>query len=292
VAIEITHFSDPGCPWAYSANPALTVLRWRYGEQLRWRLVLIGLAESAEQYVKRGYTPARQARGYRRFRGLGMPLATTPRERIAATSAACRAVVAARLDHPDREWAVFRALQFAWFTTALVLDQADAIAQALSGVPGVDAAAIGGAIERPDVLEAYAADRAEARTAEGSATEFQAKAAATDGPVRYTAPSLIFRSGDRVLEAGGFQPVQAYDVAIANLARGMTRRPEAAEPMEVLDCFPEGLCTQEVAAVLTGENAEPDRGAAEDAMIDLAAEGRVERVALADDAIWRVRPGY
>ncbi|MGA7705519.1 MAG: DsbA family protein [Solirubrobacteraceae bacterium] len=40
--IEVTHFTDPGCPWAYSASPALAVLQWRYGVQLRWRLVTLG----------------------------------------------------------------------------------------------------------------------------------------------------------------------------------------------------------------------------------------------------------
>ena len=47
------------------------------------------------------------------------------------------------------------------------------------------------------------------RTAAGSPTEFQGKAANTEGAVRYTAPSLIFRVGDRALEAGGFQPMAA-----------------------------------------------------------------------------------
>lgn len=55
--IEVQHFSHPGCPWAYSASPDLAVLRWRYGAQLRWRLVLIGLAERAERYEARGYHP-------------------------------------------------------------------------------------------------------------------------------------------------------------------------------------------------------------------------------------------
>ena len=41
--IEVTHFTDPGCPWAYSAHPAHTTLRWRYGDGLRWTLVTIGL---------------------------------------------------------------------------------------------------------------------------------------------------------------------------------------------------------------------------------------------------------
>ena len=66
--IEVTHFTDPGCPWAYSASPAHTTLRWRYGEQLRWTLVMVGLTEEAAQYAARGYTPTRSALGYERFR--------------------------------------------------------------------------------------------------------------------------------------------------------------------------------------------------------------------------------
>ena len=44
---------------------------------------------------------------------------------------------------------------------------------------------------------AFAADRAEARTAAGTPTEFQGKSATTpDGEVRYTAPSLVFTAGE------------------------------------------------------------------------------------------------
>ena len=32
--VSVTHFTDPGCPWAWSASPALAALRWRYGDQL------------------------------------------------------------------------------------------------------------------------------------------------------------------------------------------------------------------------------------------------------------------
>src|SRR6188472_1527412 len=99
--IQVLHFTDPGCPWAYCARPVHATLRWRYGDQLDWRLVLIGLTESAQQYVDRGYTPERQARGYRNFRIWGMPFATEPKRRVAATARACRAVIAARMEHPD-----------------------------------------------------------------------------------------------------------------------------------------------------------------------------------------------
>src|SRR3954471_19329130 len=142
VTISVTHFSDPGCPWAYSASPAHAVLRWRYGDQLEWRLVTIGLTEEADQYVRRGYTPAGSARGYLRFRRRGMPFATQPRARVSATGAACRAIVATRLFAPAYEFAVFRALQFAWFTTPLILDDRHDLEEALRRIDGFDAAAV------------------------------------------------------------------------------------------------------------------------------------------------------
>src|SRR5580693_406047 len=115
-SIQVTHFTDPGCPWAYSASPALAVLRWRYGSQLDWRLVTIGLAEDGQKYVERGYSPTRMAVGNLRFRRYGMPFLSEPRARIAATARACRAIVATRLLDPAREHDVLRALQLGWFT--------------------------------------------------------------------------------------------------------------------------------------------------------------------------------
>lgn len=286
MAIEVIHFSDPGCPWAYSASPALAVLHWRYGGQLDWRFVAIGLTESADQYTARGYTPVRAAHGYMRYRRYGMPFATAPKPRIAGTARACRAIVATRLLDPQREHAVFRALQFGWFTSTLVLDEQADIATALERVPGLDAQAIVAALDDDRVTAAYEADRALSRTAAGSPTEFQGKSAQSDGPVRYTAPSLIFKSGDQTLEAGGFQPVEAYDVVVANLDPTLERTPPPDSPLDALRRFPDGLVTQELAAIMTHGNEAPDRPATERALIELAGEGSVRRVALGDDALW------
>jgi protein-disulfide isomerase-like protein with CxxC motif len=284
--IDVTHFTDPGCPWAYSESPALAVLRWRYGSQLRWRLVTIGLTETADQYVSRGYTPVRAAHGYMSYRRFGMPFATAPRARIAGTARACRAIIATRLLDPEREYAVFRALQFGWFTSTLVLDDEADIATALEQVPGLNVAAIVGALDHESVTSAYEADKALARTAAGSPTEFQGKSARSDGPVRYTAPSLILHAGGRTLEAGGFQPVEAYDVVIANLDVTLEREAPPESPLSALQRFPEGLVTQEVAAIMTHGNNAPDKTAAERALIELAGDGSARRVALGDDALW------
>jgi predicted DsbA family dithiol-disulfide isomerase len=288
--ISATLYNDPACPWAYSESPALRVIEWRYGDQLDWRLVLIGLTEDASQYEARGYTPLRGALGQALFRRrYGMPFSPAPKPRLSATSRACRAVVAARLASPGSEWRVFRAIQLANFTTPLVLDDDAQLVEALSAVSGIDAPAIVGAIDSPEVLEAYKRDKDETRAAAGSAAELQGKTATTDGPVRFTAPSIVFASNGTRLVAGGFQPVEAYDILVANLEPGLHREPPPETPEPLLERFEDGLSTQEVAALLAHGNERPDRAAAEAALLELVAAGRADRVPLGDDAIWKPR---
>ena len=286
--ISATLFGDPACPWGYSASPALRVIEWRYGDQLNWRLVLVGLSEDTSRYVQNDFTPLRVARGGLRFRErYGMPFAPHPKPRLSASSRACRAVIAARQQWPGSEWRTFRALQLGNFTTSLLFDDDEQMLEVLDGVPGIDAAQVVAHIDAPSVLAAYEQDKAEARTAAGSPTELQGKAGNSDGVVRYTAPSLVLETGDgRRLEAGGFQPVEAYDVAIANLAPTFERKAPPGDPGVLLQYFAFGLTTQEVAALMTHGNDQPDRLAAETALLELVHAGRVERRALGDDALW------
>jgi 2-hydroxychromene-2-carboxylate isomerase len=285
--INATLFSDAACPWAYSASPALRVLEWRYGEQIEWRLVAIGLTENADQYAHRGYTPLRQAQGRLSFRRYGMPFSLAPKSRLVGTARGCRAVVAARLLAPGSEWSVYRALQLANFTTDLLLDDDAELLGVVDTIPGLDAAAIGAAMDSDAVSAAYEADKAQSRTAAGSPTDLQGKAGNSDGAVRYTAPSIIFQSGGLRLEAGGFQLVEAYDVIIANLDPTLQRRAAPDGPAPLLEAFDAGLTTQEVAACLTHANDPVDRLGAERALIELVADGAVTRTALGDDALWR-----
>jgi predicted DsbA family dithiol-disulfide isomerase len=286
--IDATLYSDPACPWAYSESPALRVIEWRYGEQLRWRLVLVGLTEDASQYEHRGYTPLRGALGRLRFRDrYGMPFAPAPKSRLSATSRACRAVVAARLAQPGAEWRVYRALQLANFTSPLILEDDAQLADVLRAVPGIDANEIVARIDAPDVVEAYDRDRDETRSAQGSAAELQGKTATTDGPVRFTAPSVTFEANGQRLVAGGFQPVEAYDVLIVNLDPTLERQSPPETPEPLLGRFVDGLTTQEVAALMAAGNEPPDRAGAEAALIELVGTGRAVREPLGDDALWK-----
>jgi protein-disulfide isomerase-like protein with CxxC motif len=289
--ISLTHFSDPHCPWAYSASPAHAVLRWRFGSQLDWRLVLIGLSEGPERYVASGYTPVRSAQGYKKFgRRFGMPFGGQPRERVTGTGVACRLVVAARLTQPDAEFPVFRALQVAQFTTTALLDEPDGLRAALRPVAGaVDVDALLAALDSEAVETAYQEDRAQSRSAAGRPIEAQGREADTDGAVRYTAPSVIFTHPDgRSLEVGGFQPLESYDTALANLEVSLQRRPPAQDPVDVLRALPYAPATREVAACMAGNLDEVDDAATERALIAAAGEGLVRREAVGDGALWHL----
>lgn len=283
--ISVTHFTDPGCPWAYSARPAHAALRWRFGDQLDWSLVLIGLAEAAEVYEDRGYTPERMVEGYARFsERFGMPFGYAPKARVSGTSRGCRAVLVARDEDRALGEAALRALQLMQFTTTGRLDDDDALRAALEPIDGLDAAAVVASLDDDDVRARYEVDRALTRSAEGTPTHAQGKTASYGGPERYTAPSLVFRHEDgRTLEAGGFQPLEAYDVVLANLEPALDRRPAPEDPREALAAFPEGLTTAEVAEIMRPSLTPADRPGVRAA---LAAHDRVRSVAVGDDALW------
>jgi hypothetical protein len=96
----------------------------------------------------------------------------------------------------------------------------------------------------------------------------------------------VFERDGQRLVAGGFQPVEAYDVLVANLDPTLTRREPPETPAPLLEFFRGGLTTQEVAALMTVSNDAPDRRAAEVALIELVGSGEAVRQPLGDDALW------
>ena len=285
--IAATLYSDPACPWGYSASPALRVLEWRYRDQLPWRLVLIGLTRGAIAVRARGYTPERAALGQLRFRRYGMPFSPSPKARISATARGCRAVVAARILDPGSEWRVFRASSCELHHAAGARRRCAARATCSTRCPASSAGDRRRCSTAREVSEAYERDRAEARTAAGSATELQGKTRRL-GRARCAIPrpSVLFERGRLRLQAGGFQPVEAYDVLVANLDPALSRDPVPPSPLPLLQYFPDGLTTQEVAALMAEGNDLPDRAGAEAGLIELVSSGDAVRSPLGDDALW------
>ncbi len=132
-----------------------------------------------------------------------------------------------------------------------MLDDDEQIHDVLRAVPGIDARAIIDRLDDPEIAQEYERDRKESRTAAGTPAELQGKTSTFDGPVRFTAPSLVFKRDRRRSVAGGWQPILAYDVLIANLDPTLRRMPPPETPEPLLEHFSEGLTTAETAAILT-----------------------------------------
>jgi 2-hydroxychromene-2-carboxylate isomerase len=248
--VRITEFTDPGCPWAYSAEPVRRRLDWLYGDSLEWRARMVVLADDSGHYEELGITPERQSELFQRIaREHRMPIDTRLRARMAATLPACRAIVATRLHAPERCRGLLRRLRVRHFAGEL-LDEPATIAAAARDV-GIDPASLAVWERDPAVAEALAEDRRAARRPMPAARVLDHKLANWSGGLRYTCPSYeIERLADGVrIAVPGFQPFAVYDVITANLVPGLERRepPEAVE--EVLEWTGTPLATQEVALV-------------------------------------------
>src|SRR3954471_5234774 len=103
--LEIELFTDPACPFAFSAEPVRQRLRWHYGDQLRWRVTMIVLTlEPGEAEKLQAGAPGLQ-------RKFGMPIDPAPYPVASSSEPACRAGVAARLHAPGSEQRLLRRLR-------------------------------------------------------------------------------------------------------------------------------------------------------------------------------------
>jgi predicted DsbA family dithiol-disulfide isomerase len=249
-AVVITEFTDPACPWAYSAEPFRLKLRWLYGDAIDWRPRMVVLAEDPREYLDKGFTPDKLSSAYATIaRDHGMPIDTSLRPRMAATAPACRAVVATRLHAPDAEGAILRSFRRRCMEGEL-LDETSTVHHAAADA-GLDPAAVEAWSAEPATERALHEDMAAAREPIAAARVLDDRLANWSGGRRYTCPSYeIVRGSDGVrIAVPGFQPFAAYDVVLANLVPGTERREPPGSVLEVLAWAGEPLATREVAVV-------------------------------------------
>ena len=251
-ALRIREFTDPACPFAFSAEPVRWRLRWLYGDQIEWELRMIVLSRSPDEYLAKGFTPERQAAALADLQHrYGMPIDPRPRPRMIATIHACRAVVATRIHCPQHERRLLRELRRRAMRGQLI-DDPGVIARAARAA-GMDPFAIFRWWEDDPAVEgALRADMNAARAPSPETLALRHKLAATDdGNHRYTCPTYEIErlDGGGRIDVPGFHPAEAYEVAIANLAPELERRPVASSVREVLAWAGEPLATAEVAAI-------------------------------------------
>jgi hypothetical protein len=212
---------------------------------------MVGLSDSPDDALARGFTPEVQSKAFRQIaHDHGMPIDTSVRPRMAATVPACRAVVAARLNAPERAARVLlRRLRVRHFRGEL-LDAPETIEGAAADA-GIDRGDLARWTAQEATAEALAEDMAAARKPMAAALVLDARLANWSGGRRYTCPSYeIERLEDGVrISVPGFQPFAVYDVITANLVPGVRRADPAASAEEVLSWTGTPLASKEVAVV-------------------------------------------
>jgi predicted DsbA family dithiol-disulfide isomerase len=248
--LRITEFTDPACPFAWSAEPHRRRLEWVFGDQLEWELRMVGLSRSPEEYTDKGFTPEQLSASLRTLAERHhMPIDTSLRPRMFATVPACRAVVAARLRDPQLERPLLRRLRVRHFSGEL-LDERGTLEHAGADV-GIAASNLFDWMDDPSTERALEEDLSMTRRPTTEAVALKHKLASWAEGWRYTCPSyeIVGLGNTARLSVPGFQPIEAYEVAIANLLPDAERRGDPSGVEEVLAWAGESLATAEVAAV-------------------------------------------
>ena len=274
--VAIEHFTDPTCPWAFSAEPQRWRLRWLYGDQLAWTDRMVVLSDDAEE-VAQAMPPDVHASALAMIQDrFGMPIDATERPRSAASEPACAAVVAARLNAPEQAEALLRALRTRIMAGELPDEPATVAGAALD--IGLDPEQVRAWTASEDVLAALEADRTAARDPLPAARLLDHKLGGPSEERRYTCPSYVAVSeGSGPSVAPGYQPIEAYEVLLANVAPGLQRRDEPSGVGEVLAWAGTPLATAEVALLCGMDH--------DEARVALAEAGATERP-VGPDAYW------
>jgi len=262
--LDIELFTDPACPFAFSAEPARQRLRWHYGDGLRWttRMIVLTREPGEAEKLAQG-APSLQ----RRF---GMPIDPAPNPRPASSEPACRAVVATRLHAPERMEALLRRLRVRVMQGGLLDDPA--LIDGAATDAGLDPELLAAWCATDEVAAALEADVAAARAPSPGARALDHKLGGPAHERRYTAPSYVIDG----FAIPGYNAVEAYEAVIAHRAPDLPRRPKPASVSELLEWAGEPLATAEVALVMQVD--------VEAARADLSAVARWERAGA--DGYW------
>ncbi|MGE5320498.1 MAG: DsbA family protein [Hyphomicrobiaceae bacterium] len=194
------YFADPMCSWCWGFSPVIETLRDEYRERMKIALVLGGLrpgetapmtATGREEILH--HWRAVQARTGQPFRFEG----ALPEGFVYDTEPACRAVVTVAGIDPGQIFAMFKAIQTAFYAAGRDVTQPGVLADLAAGL-GVEAQAF---------LHAFDSDAARTRT---QAHFRQARQAGVRG-----FPTLIVQQDAQLHPvSNGCQPLDAVRAAI------------------------------------------------------------------------------
>jgi len=213
--VAVDYHTDPACPWSWAAETRIRTLMVEYGQDLRWRLVMGGLAREVAPGVSPRATLPPQIRAVLIEDWLtvsaetGAPLdpLTWMEGGIRTTYPACMAVRAAAEQGIEAAFGYLRRVREGIMCERLKLDHAEALVEAARQV-GLDVERFRLSLRSHAITEAFGADLE--ATAALAAELGPRPPRSSEGAGGAALPTAVF-AGDGARQAvSGLEPMEAY----------------------------------------------------------------------------------
>ncbi len=278
MTVQVRFYTDPACPWSWSAEPALRQLMWEFDGELEFAWVMGGLTRSYEDAnlleVASQWLEDTAAGG--------MP--TDPRiwsqNPLTSSYPACEAVEAAKEQGWQAAYRYLRTLREGIMFERRKLDHPDALIDA-AGRAAIDRARFERDLRSDGSTEAFETDLEEVRDPPQEARDADAVHRSAKGRERISFPSAVFvGEGSRhgVWGTDAVDPERMRAGALAAGARLVNEEP--LEPLEAIDRY--GRCATRELEVLAGRP-RPVIGAE---LWALARDGQLSPVSALTGTIW------
>jgi putative protein-disulfide isomerase len=289
--VELRYYTDPACSWSWGTEPKLRRLQWEFGDGLRVRFVMGGLARRYDSEYRdpdAGIGPGGDVFADLTAHWLdatarsGMPC--DPRlwtlNPISSTYPACQAVTAAAEQGDVAAYRYLRRLREGLLCERRKLDHVEALVGE-AGAAGLDPERFRVDLTSNAITEALGADLEEARAL---AEEARPDGGAREGEMgeRVSLPSIVF-SGDEGQRHAvwGVASYEAYrQAAMAAGAQPVIERP--AEVREAIERF--GRCATREIEELT----QRPRPVVEAELWSLARDWRLKSIPVLIGTLWEL----
>jgi predicted DsbA family dithiol-disulfide isomerase len=278
MTVQVRFYTDPACPWSWSAEPALRKLMWEFDGELEFAWVMGGLTRSYEDA-----NLLEVASQWLDDTAAGeMP--TDPRiwsqNPLTSSYPACEAVEAAKEQGWQAAYRYLRTLREGIMFERRKLDHPDALIDA-AGRAGIDRSRFERVLRSDASTAAFEADLEEVRDPPQEARDADAIHRNAKGRERISFPSAVFVGEGSRRGVWGTDAVDPERMQAAALAAGARRVNDGPlEPLEAIDRY--GRCATRELEVLAGRS-HPVVGAE---LWALARDGALKPVSALTGTIW------